>query len=365
MSEKKNRVDCLIVNSGGKRHKVRAKNFIIAAGGLETTRLLLAAQRKRPDRFGGKDGPLGRYYMGHLSGKIARLVLDRPSDVDSLDYYVDADRNYVRRRLTLSESAQIALRLQNVSFWPDNFPMADPRHHNGIFSIIFLILAFPPLGRWLIAEGIRYLYVGTEPPAYMPHVKNVLGSPARTLIGLLRLVRDRFLASPKKPGVFLRNEIGEYALHYHAEQQPNPESRVTLLEEVCSTGLPKLRIDLRFQNADADSVLRAHDILDRALRDSGKGKLQYLFPPEKRRWAILQQAIDGFHQMGTTRMGQDPLTSVVDSNCKLHDMHNCFVASTSVFPTGGQANPTLAATALGMRLARYIADTRQCAKPIH
>jgi choline dehydrogenase-like flavoprotein len=72
-----------------------------------------------------------------------------------------------------------------------------------------------------------------------------------------------------------------------------------------------------------------------------------------------QQATDGFHQMGTTRMGLSPTTSVVDANCRVHGIENLFVASTSVFPTSGQANPTFLGVAMAFRLGRFLSSRHQ------
>ncbi|TNE28587.1 MAG: hypothetical protein EP349_07675, partial [Alphaproteobacteria bacterium] len=66
------------------------------------------------------------------------------------------------------------------------------------------------------------------------------------------------------------------------------------------------------------------------------------------------------HLMGTTRMGNDPKTSVVDAQCRTHDHKNLFVVSSSVFPTGGAANPTLTIAALALRAGKEI--TRQLQK---
>jgi choline dehydrogenase-like flavoprotein len=60
------------------------------------------------------------------------------------------------------------------------------------------------------------------------------------------------------------------------------------------------------------------------------------------------------HLMGTTRMGNDPKTSVVDAQCRSHDHKNLFVISSSVFPTGGAANPTLTIAALALRAGEEI-----------
>ena len=58
--------------------------------------------------------------------------------------------------------------------------------------------------------------------------------------------------------------------------------------------------------------------------------------------------------MGTTRMSLTPATGVVDSNCTVHGMDNLHIAGSSVFTTGGWANPTLTLLALAHRLAHHI-----------
>ncbi len=62
--------------------------------------------------------------------------------------------------------------------------------------------------------------------------------------------------------------------------------------------------------------------------------------------------------MGTTRMGHDPSTSVVDRDGRVHGMANLYVAGSSVFPAAGYANPTLTIVALALRLADHLAELR-------
>jgi choline dehydrogenase-like flavoprotein len=64
------------------------------------------------------------------------------------------------------------------------------------------------------------------------------------------------------------------------------------------------------------------------------------------------------HQHGTTRMGNDPDTSVLDRNCRAHEVDNLFVVDGAPFPTGTGANPTLTIMANAWRVADHIADTR-------
>ena len=63
------------------------------------------------------------------------------------------------------------------------------------------------------------------------------------------------------------------------------------------------------------------------------------------------------HQCGTARMGADPATSVVDSDCRSHDHPNLFIADASVLPTSAAVNPALTVAALAMRTAGTIART--------
>ncbi|MNP85755.1 6'''-hydroxyparomomycin C oxidase [compost metagenome] len=55
-------------------------------------------------------------------------------------------------------------------------------------------------------------------------------------------------------------------------------------------------------------------------------------------------------------MSSDPSQGVVDSDCKVHGVGNVYVASTSVFPMAGYANPTLTLMALAFRLAEKLQE---------
>ena len=119
--------------------------------------------------------------------------------------------------------------------------------------------------------------------------------------------------------------------------------------------MPRAVIDLRFTEQDVQSVIDSHRLLDQALQANGIGRLEYWYSEEQVRERVYAQAADGFHQVGTTRMGDDPAHSVVDADLKVHGLGNLFVASSSVFPTTGQANSTLLAVAFAVRLAERLA----------
>lgn len=349
-------VEALRVWTPAAEHRVKARRFVLAMGGIETTRLLLNAQSERPELFGGHNGPLGRYYMGHISGKIANVVFDDEAAADALDYKLDASGAWVRRRLMLTAEEQLKRRVLNAAFWPDNPPMYDPEHRSGVLSMVFLALAFPPTGRRLLPEAIRLAHTGERPYRIAAHLRNaVLGAP-RAAADLYHILRDRFLRKPRKPGFLVKNKGRKYALHYHAEQVPSAESRITLAATTDKFGMKQAHIDLRFTEQDVTSVIESHKALDAALRENGIGRLEYWHSEHELRQRVWEQAADGFHQAGTTRMGNDPAASVVDQDLRVHGIDNLWIASSSVFVTSGQANSTLLAVAFAVRLAQQLAE---------
>ena len=152
--------------------QVRARSYVFACGGLETTRLLLATQRRQPSLFGGPEGALGRYYAGHFEGSIADVIFNNPTTIKAFDYSLVNTGAYLRRVLTIPAADQRAAEIQNIVFWPDNKPYHDPTHRSGIN------LHLPDGG---YAGSPATAYVGRHPPrdrrggipAYLPHVLNL------------------------------------------------------------------------------------------------------------------------------------------------------------------------------------------------
>lgn len=343
-------VSALVVERGAELVRVRAAAYVLAMGGLEVTRFLLGLQQQMPDAFGGADGPLGRYYMGHATGSIADIVLTDPARAVDLDFELDAHDTYIRRRFTLTPQAQRRHRVLNTSFYLDNPPFYEYEHRNPTLSAVFLGIAIPWIGRRILAEGIRLRHVGPKPHHVWQHIGNIARRPFRAAGEVIDILRKRYLSEVRKPGFILRNDGGRYAIHYHGEQLPNPDSRMTLRPD------GTLHIDYRYLEADVDSLLRCHELLDRELRAAGLGRLEYLgADPDEIRDHAWEQTTDGFHSIGTTRMSDDPAEGVVDADLRVHGVANLHIASSSVFVTSAEANPTFFATVLAVRLAHRLA----------
>ena len=61
------------------------------------------------------------------------------------------------------------------------------------------------------------------------------------------------------------------------------------------------------------------------------------------------------HQAGTMRFGTDPASSVLDTDCKAHELDNLYVTDASFFPSIGAVNPTLTIVANALRVAETVA----------
>jgi choline dehydrogenase-like flavoprotein len=140
-------------------------------------------------------------------------------------------------------------------------------------------------------------------------------------------------------------------LRNYMEQAPDPDNRVFLVAgERDMHGRPRAGVTWSLGERDRHTMIALHRILQRELQRAGIGELDSPllrgdeFPPFQ----------DASHHMGTTRMGTDPRTSVVDPDCRVHDTDNLFVAGSSVFPTSGYANPTATIAALAVRLAEHL-----------
>jgi choline dehydrogenase-like flavoprotein len=337
---------------------IRAKRYVIAAGGLESTRLLFASDRFHEGGIGNHSGHLGRWYMAHLEARVARVRFSTPPERTIFDHERDRDGVYVRRRFTLAPRVQREERLPNVALWLVNPSIGDPSHGSGILSFAYLMLA-SPLGRHFVAEGIRREHIKTDRPASIrAHLRNVMRDLGPATAFAASFGYRRYLRRGRKaPGFFVRSSANVYPLLYHAEHLPHRQSFVEPSGERDALGMPRLRTHLRFGEEEVRDVRRVHEVLDRSLRAQGLGRVELVV--EDVEGAVRDGLFGGYHQAGTTRMSALPEDGVVDGNLAVHGFDDLFVASSSAFPTSGQANSTLTLIAFAVRLAdRLSAELR-------
>jgi choline dehydrogenase-like flavoprotein len=337
----------------GQRVEIEAKRYVLAAGGLGSTRLLFASTRHDPDGIGNHSGHLGRWYMAHVEVRVGRVRFATPPEQTIYGHERDRDGVYVRRRFTLSPEAQRDLGLPNVAIWMVNPEIGDASHGSGVLSFVYLML-ISPLGRYCVAEGIRRAHTKSSRPASVrAHLRNVARDIGPAAAFAAAFGYRRFLKRGRKvPGFFVPSAANAYPLLYHGEHLPHRESYVEPSTERDALGVPRLRTRLHFSEEDVRSVRRAHELLDRSLRKQGLGEVEMLYDDVEE--AVREQLFGGYHQAGTTRMSALAEDGVVDGNLAVHGFEDLFVASSSVFPTSSQANSTFTLIAFAIRLADHL-----------
>lgn len=343
----------------GRQVEVGARRYVIACGGLESTRLLLASPGPGGRPIGNHSDHLGRWYMGHVEGVVANLRLATPPKETIYDYERDVDGVYVRRRISFSRDFQRREALPNVASWLVHPELADARHRSGVLSFAYLALS-SPLGPRLAPEALRLAMTGERVPgvpyggvekAPLPrHFKNLAHDAGPTARFVFEFGARRFLTRGRRvPGFAIYSRDNVYPLQYHGEHLPHRESRVTLADEHDALGMPKLRIDVRFAEADVEGILRAHQHWDDYLRRHRVGQIDYLV--EDVAGAVRSRLGAGFHQTGTTRMSARSEDGVLGADLAVHGLPSLHVVSSSAFPTSSQANSTFMIVVFALRLA--------------
>jgi choline dehydrogenase-like flavoprotein len=178
---------------------------------------------------------------------------------------------------------------------------------------------------------------GSMPPNFGTHVANLASDLNRVAI---YSYERAFVRSPQTGSLVVQ-----------LEQAPNPSSRVTLTDERDQLGMQKVNLDWQMGDLERNTINRFNELLAMEVGRAELGRSRLIEPTEDGWWAGMRGS---WHQMGTTRMHDEPTQGVVDADCRVHGVTNLYVAGSSVFPTSGFANPTLTIVALAIRLADHI-----------
>lgn len=310
----------------GRTASIRARTFVLACGGLENPRLLLACNQVAPRGLGNDHDLVGRFFMQHLEVTTAEV---RSGDGGALDAYFrhhhDLDVPF-KRHLSPSPAAQARHRMLNCAV-----AVHGTREYGAGY------------------RALRRLWQAISAGRMPESLSGDVSALIRDLDGLAAdLQRDA------------RGEFEALTVRVWAEQAPNPDSRVRLSERRDPFGMPRVHVDWQLGPEDRHTLVAATHRLAEELGRLGVGRVR-LEPWLREDGAPWPERIwSGCHHMGTTRMADDPRRGVVDANCRVHGVRNLYVAGSSVFPTGGYVPPTLTIVALALRLAdRLKLDLRQ------
>lgn len=290
-SEDGERVAALEVRClNGRTHQARAHTYILAMGGIENARLMLASIDVHRNGVGNHSDWLGRGFQGHAviekDGQTSVQILRNPAALASFDTMTRSKTHIV---LGASDDTQRALK-------GVNFTVTLPR---------------------AVGAG-----TGTAAAA---------ASVAQKLAGVT--------ATERREAYFM------------IEHTPNRESRVSLIrDELDELQMPRVQLDMRFGATELDRFMPTLAMFAGELGRCEAGRVQWRGGAED----LIASMSLSRHHMGATRMAVSAKNGVVNEHCRVHGVQNLYVAGSSVFPTSGIANPTLTLLALALRLGDHL-----------
>jgi choline dehydrogenase-like flavoprotein len=315
-----------VASLGGRRFEVRAERFVLCLGGLETPRILLASDRRCEGGLGNGHDLVGRCLQDHAGLVIGRLA---SADAGRLRRTFRPRRGGGLKYAPLLAAGDALQREERILNAAGMVQFGGRAASDAAAKT--LVRAF---GRSQFAAQAR-----AEAPAA---ARTVLRDP----LPVLRAAGRRFLL--RQPGF---DTSGTPVLAVGGEQAPNRDSRVFLSAERDELGVARLALDWRVTELDLRSWRRFAEVVAGELERTGWASAELELGKLPDDPGAVSGLVDAGHHIGTTRMAVDPREGVVDPDCRVHGLENLFVASSSVFPTGGFSNPTFTILALALRLA--------------
>jgi choline dehydrogenase-like flavoprotein len=314
--------DVSVKTLAGNNFSVRAKYYVLAAGGIENARLLLLSNQIQKNGLGNEYDLVGRFFMEHLFYPNGVIL---PAKQDSnLEIYT-SERVYdktcaIRCHLSLPEHT-------NRQYKIPDYRTEIGTHKTSPDSVV---------SAQILRDNFEHLKF---PDDLSQHVLNIVSDPGAII---------DHLTNKKK---LLRS----YLLLNYVELIPNPNSRILLSDQKDKLGMNKVMLDWRLSKLDIDGIRTAQKLIAAEVGRTNFGRLRMELPEDEE--AMRNGGEAGAHHMGTTRMHNDPKKGVVDANCRIHGLKNIFIAGSSVFPDCGYSNPTLTIVALAIRLADHLKGT--------
>ena len=311
----------------GKGGVASARYFVLACGGLEIPRLLLNTNDIQSVGLGNSRGLVGRYFMEHPNGNIGSLYLPNETVSKSLDLLSERVQDTALPRgswlpaLCLNEEFEREEKVAGGYF----------RFHIG--------------GLWA-SEWNRF---ASSDSSFLSKT-HIL---ARFFDEWTYHAYRKAIGHPALSEFFSNNEA---RIFIEFEQVPNRDSRVFLIEDKDQLGLRRLGLDWRLSEQDIRTAKALGEAIAREAYLRGWGRFKFddwLLEDGAERSSKFGASN---HHIGTVRMGNSPEFGVVDSECRLFDCNNLYIAGSAVFPTGSFVNPTLTIVALAYRIAKDLKE---------
>ncbi len=313
----------------GRIELIKGSSFVVSAGTIENSRLLLTSALDDPGcPWAGNDN-LGRYFQDHLGAKIAVI---RPTDLSRF-FRIFSSIHWRGQKF------QPKLRLEERLI-----------RERGILSTQAMI-AF----EGSVSENLLFLRQFLKAAVFSRSFDGISSIP-RTLAGCAAYLPPLMWTYIKDNRIFVPSDA-KITIKVQAEQLARRESRITVDPALRDRfGLPQVVLDWRVGDEEIRSIREFLVLCDESFRRAGLGSVE--IDP-----AVLSGDIgalglfrDTNHPAGGTIMSEAADSGVVDRDLRVFGADNCFVVGASVFPTSSNANVTFTAMALSLRLADLLSN---------
>jgi len=296
--------------------RVRAHNFVLAAGALTNIRLLLYSLVERKELLAKVYDQIGCEFSTHPKANIGRIQLAKPLPWNHPFVMFNRHETYgARYQFGLNEKLLVEQGLLNHCLRFDS-----SRHRR-------LYLMFERSGNFVMQ---------------LPLIRKGRGKLSE-IVTQFGIWTHRLLEKMKG------NSSSWLTVRIFLDQASRSENRVMLSSQRSESGLPLAVINWKYTEEDWCNAEAFIECFSTELNRLKIGKLIYQRPEPKEFTTIHS------HFLGGTRMGNDPDQSVVDVNLKVHGIDNLYVSGPSVFPSYGHANPFYTIAALSLRLGDHLA----------
>ncbi|MGB4345768.1 MAG: GMC family oxidoreductase [Burkholderiaceae bacterium] len=319
----------------GRRMTVSARLFVLATGGIENARLLLASNDIESAGVGNRHGLVGRFFMDHPRFLSASVQFAPGWSRNKL---YDIKYNYMNSAVA-AHGVHIA---SQFALTPAT--LAQEQLLNARLCFCSIFPGEGSAGAQALFRCKQALLKKEQPGFYWSReLQTMLREPINTLAyGFTRLCHPRSF-------------IKDVGFQVIVEPAPDPESRVSLSPDARDAlGMPRVQVDWRLNDLVRRTADRTLQLVAEELRMNGVAEVRLAPKIEGGVWPASFEKEGTWHHMGTTRMHDSPKEGVVDRDCKVHGLANLYVAGSSVFPTAGANFPTITIAALALRLAEHL-----------
>ncbi|HUQ86195.1 MAG TPA: GMC family oxidoreductase [Vicinamibacterales bacterium] len=296
----------------GRENHARARIVVMAASACETARLLLNSKSSRfPQGLGNSSGVVGKY-LTDSTGTSARGFI--PKMMNGVPHNEDG-----------ASGSHLYM-----PWWGNNKQLDFPRGYHIELGGGRRMPGFGTLG------GV-HLYNSTAPGGGL-----VSGG------GYGKQLKDDYRR-------FYGATVG---FSGRGEMIPNENSYCEIDPTVVDRwGIPVLRFHWKWSDHELKQVKHMHETFHAIIHEMGGTPLTPM-PTAEQNYGI-EPGGRIIHEVGCVRMGNDPKTSVLNSNCQSHDCRNLFVTDGGPFVTNPDKNVTWTILALAMRTSEFIAEQRK------